>query len=181
MVGDSGVGFTVVDGKGERRPGIVAKVIGDEMAEHWISLNKVVRGVEVLEKRKAKAFAYLITDGEEEEPAAVLPQLAHRCWFSHRCGEKKVGFALSLFRVKEAHRLTRLERFDCAAYVRLHGGSLRSHLHEESYPITLESNRLHEFSGQPTERHYHVMSLGSVSGGEKDASETRSSRCSTLL
>jgi hypothetical protein len=66
MVGDSGVGFTVIDGEGERRSGIVSKVVGDQMTEHWISLNKVVRGVKVLEKRKTKAFAYLITDSEEK-------------------------------------------------------------------------------------------------------------------
>ena len=142
MVGDASVSSTVVDGEGKGRSGIVAEVIGDEVVEHGVSFHGIRRRMEVLEKRKTKAFAYLISDGKEEQTAAILPQLAHRRWLGHRCGEEKVGFTLSLFRVKEAHGLTCLERFDSAANVRLHEGSLRSHLHEESYALTPVRNRL---------------------------------------
>ena len=181
MVGDASVSFTVVDGEGKGRSGIVAKVIGDEVVEHGVSFHGIRRRVKVLKKRKTKAFAYLIPDGEEEQTAAILPQLAHRRWLGHRCGEEKVGFTLSLFRVKEAHRLTCLERFDSPANVRLHEASLQSHLHEESYPFTLEIARGVQISGQPTERDYHVMSLGSVSGEGTNVNQTRTSRGSTLL
>jgi hypothetical protein len=52
--------------EGEGRTGIVPKVIGDEVTEHWISLDQVVRGVEVLKEWKVEGFADFIPDGEEK-------------------------------------------------------------------------------------------------------------------
>ena len=97
MVGDAGVGLPMIYRKGERRTRILPKDIGDEVTEHWISLDQVVRGMEVLKEWEVEGFADFIPDRKEKQSTTILPQLPHRCWRGHRCGEKKVGFTLPLF------------------------------------------------------------------------------------
>ena len=166
MVGNAGVGFSVIEGEGEGRACVVSEVVGDEVVEHGVACYGIIGGVEVLEKGQSEALPDFIPDGEEEKTPTILAKLAHRC--GNRCGgrKQKVGLTFSLFRVKEAHWMPFLERIYGALHMGLH--VLRSGLTfmKSRMPSLLKIARGLQNSGQPTERDYHVMSLGSVSGGE---------------
>ena len=54
VVGDAGVGVTVIQRERERRAGVVSKVVGDEMSEHRVALHGIFGGVEVLKERRPK-------------------------------------------------------------------------------------------------------------------------------
>ena len=166
MVGNAGVGFSVIEGEGEGRACVVSEVVGDEVVEHGVACYGIIGGVEVLEKGQSEALPDFIPDGEEEKTPTILAKLAHRCG-NHCSGRKqKVGLTFSLFRVKEAHWMPFLERIYGALHMGLH--VLRSGLTfmKSRMPSLLKIARGLQNSGQPTERDYHVMSLGSVSGGE---------------
>ena len=79
MVGDTGVGFSVIKGEREGGACIVTKVVGDEVVQHRMARDGVLGGVKVLEKGKAKALTDFIPDGKEEQSATILAKLAHRC------------------------------------------------------------------------------------------------------
>ena len=91
------------------------------MGKHRIPLDSVLGGVQVLKKRQAKAFADLITNGQEQETAAVLAELSHRGRNSRGPGEEQVGFSFTLFRIEQADGLARLKRCDGTLDVGLHG------------------------------------------------------------
>jgi hypothetical protein len=97
VVGDTGVRFPVVDREGEGGAGIVAKVVCDEVIEHWVSFNGIGCGVQVLQEREPKALADLVADSEEEQTATVLAELTHGGRLCHGCRKQEVGFSFSLF------------------------------------------------------------------------------------
>ena len=164
MVGNTGVRFSVVDGERERRASIVTEVIRDEVIEHRVSFNSILCGVQVLQERESKALADLVPDGEEEQTATILAQLAHGGRLRHGCRKQEVGFSFSLFRIEQADWVALLERINSALDMGFHVSRFRLTFMKSRMHSLLKIARGGQISGQPTERDYHVMSLGSVSG-----------------
>ena len=168
VIGDVRVGLAVIQGEREGRASVVTKVVGDEMIEHWVSLNGIRGGVKVLEERESKALTDFISDGEEEQTPAVLSQLTHGGRLSRGCWEQEVGFTLSLFGIKQTNGLPLFERINGALHMGLHGLRCRHTFMKSRMPSLLKRTRWRLQRGQPAERDYHGLLLGSVSGEGKE-------------
>ena len=140
MVGDAGVGVPVVQRQREGRASVVPQVVGDQVREDRVALHGIFGGVKVLKKRQAKTRTHFITDGQKQQTAAVLTKLSHGCGDGSCRREEQVGLPLALFAVEKTHGLARLERRDSALDVGFHARTVRTHLHEESYAFSLETN-----------------------------------------
>jgi deoxyribonuclease-4 len=124
----------MVQGKGEGRACIIAEVVCDEVGKDGVSLHGIFSGVKVLEEGKAEALANLIADGQEKETSTILTKLPHGCRYGCTRWKEKVGFTLSLFRVKQANRVALFERFNSAFDVRLH---------TRGWKLTFMKSRMH--------------------------------------
>ena len=140
MVGDARVGVPMVQRQRKRRACVVSEVVGDQVRKNRVALHGIFGGVEVLKKRQAKTRTHFVTDGQKQQTAAVLSKLSHGCGYGSRRREEQVGLPLALFAVKKTHGLARLERRDGALDVGFHGLTVRTHLHEESYAFSLETD-----------------------------------------
>ena len=92
----------MVDGKGERRTGIVLQIVGAEGVQDGMFLHQGRVGVEVLQVRQPEGLSDVVTDGEKEESAAFLPKSTHCRRVGGQRRKEQVRLAFAVLRVENA-------------------------------------------------------------------------------